>query len=92
MTILTIFCSDASSDVCSVEFFLPRNQFRAMTYATNTIDLGVIFPKVIPESWKSLSQTPQLQCCLQQISQLQLYGDQKQALEGMLHPELKQVK
>ena len=87
-----LFCSDATAGICTVEFFLPRIQFRAMTYATKIVELDVIFPKVLPENIISLSQAPHLQNCLDEIPQLQqLYDDQKQALEGMLHPELKHV-
>ena len=84
--------SDTSAGICTVEFFLPRIQFRAMIYATKTVELSTIFPKGLPESTITLNQDPQLHLCLDEIPQLlQLYDDQKQALEGMLHPELKHV-
>ena len=63
-----------------------------MIYATKTVELSTIFPKGLPESMATLNQAPQLQRCLDEIPQLsQLYDDQKQALEGMLHSELKHV-
>lgn len=87
-----LVCSDTSAGICTVEFFLPRIQFRAMIYATKTVELSTIFPKGLPESMATLNQDPQLQQCLDEIPLLpQLYDDQKQALEGMLHPELKHV-
>ena len=87
-----LVCSDTSAGICTVEFFLPRIQFRAMIYATKTVELITVFPKGSPESSVSLNKAPQLQQCLDEIPQLpQLYDDQKQALEGMLHPELKHV-
>ena len=87
-----LFLSESSHGICSVEFSLPRIQFRAMIFATKTTDLSIVFPKVLPENIVHHDQLSELtDRCLEDIPKLKLSGEQKQALYGMLNSELKQV-